>query len=149
MITIEEVLQTIEISYREICEGEDPWIPLGNFMNDFFGNYPDRREELVKDSIQEPVDSTPDMHRWAVFLAATVEYLCQRYDIPCPAWVHSSAYQLSEPWYYSIGAHKPHVRERLERETPEPFTRRNIFCGNRMFVNKYELAAEKLQLRSA
>jgi hypothetical protein len=149
MIQIEEMLQTIDVSYREICEGEDPWIPLGNFMNDFFGNWPDRRAELVQDPIQEPEDATLDMHRWAVFCAATVEYLCRKYDIPCPTWVYAPTYQLSDPWYYSIGAHKPHVRERLERETPEPFTRRNIFCGTRMFVNKYELAAERIQLRSA
>jgi hypothetical protein len=39
-------------------------------------------------------------------------------------------------------AHKPEVRERLIRETPEPFTKRNIYCGNRMFNNKWELAEQ-------
>jgi hypothetical protein len=143
MIEMREALQTIEVSFREICEGEDPWIPLGNFLNDFFGNYPERREELVRDPFQKPEDLTPDESRWAVFCAATVEHLCQKYAIPCPAWVNDPAYTLAEPWYYSLGAHKPSVRERLERETPEPFTRRNIYCGNRMFVNKYELALER------
>ena len=143
MIQTQERLQTIEISYREICEGEDPWIPLGNFMNDFFGNYPDRREELVKEPIQEPVDLTSYSHRWAVFCVATIDYLCQKYNIPCPDWVNNSAYRLSEPWYYSLAAHKPQVRERLERETPEPFTRRNICCGNRVFANKYERALQR------
>jgi hypothetical protein len=143
MIEIQEVLQTIEVSFREICEGEDPWIPLGNFLNDFFGNYPELREELVRDPLQKPEDLTPDSNRWAVFCAATVEHLCQKYAVPCPAWVNDPAYMLAEPWYYSLGAHKPSVRERLERETPEPFTRRNIYCGNRMFVNKYELALER------
>ncbi len=143
MIEIQEALQTIEISFHEICEGEDPWIPLGNFLNDFFGNYPERREELVRDPLQKPEDLTPDDSRWAVFCAATVEHLCQKYAIPCPDWVNDPAYMLAEPWYYSLGAHKPSVRERLERETPEPFTRRNIYCGNRMFVNKYELALER------
>ncbi len=143
MIEIQEALQTIEISYREICEGEDPWIPLGNFMNDFFGNYPDQREELVKEPIQEPENLPSEYQRWAVFCVATVEYLCQKYDIPTPDWVNNPAYRLAEPWYYSLGAHKAHIRERLERETPEPFTRRNIYCGNRMFANKYELALQR------
>jgi hypothetical protein len=143
MIEMQEALQTIEVSFREICEGEDPWIPLGNFLNDFFGNYPERREELVRDPLQKPEDLTPDGCRWAVFCVATVEHLCQKYAIPCPTWVNDPAYMLAEPWYYSLGAHKPSVRERLERETPEPFTRRNIYCGNRMFVNKYELALER------
>jgi len=149
MLKTLEALQTISISYREILAGEDPWVALGNFLNDFFGNYPERRAELVRDPLQKPVGSTAEEHRWAVFCAATVEYLCQKYALACPAWVHDPAYDLAEPWYYSPGAHKLHVRARLERETPEPFTRRNIFCGNRMFVNKYELATERLQLQPA
>jgi len=32
------------------------------------------------------------------------------------------------------------VQARLLQETPEPFARGNIYCGNRMFANKYELA---------
>lgn len=132
-------LQTINVSFREICAGEDPWIPLGNFMNDFFGNYLEQREELVKEPITLPEEPTPDQQRWAVFCAASVEYLCLKYDVPCPDWVNDPAYaSLPEPWYYSLAAHKPKVRERLHRETPEPFTRRNIYCGNRMFDNKYE-----------
>lgn len=137
-------LQTIEVSFKEICEGQDPWLPLGNFMNDFFGNFTDRRFELVKDPIQEPADATPHMHRWAVFCAASVEYLCHKYNIPCPDWVHDPVYTLSDPWFHSpAAAYKPHVRERLMQETPEPFTRRNIYCGNRMFLNKYEAAARR------
>ena len=27
------------------------------------------------------------------------------------------------------------------RETPEPFARRNILCGNRLHQNKYEMSA--------
>lgn len=134
-------LQTMSVSYREICAGEDPWIPLGNFMNDFFGNYPERREELVRDPLAEPAEMTPELYRWAVFCAASVEYLCQKYDLPCPTWALNPAYTLAEPWYYSLGAHKESVRERLRQQTPAAFTRRNIYCGNRMFLNKYEPAA--------
>ena len=133
-------LQTIEVSYREICQGEAPWIALGNFMNDFFGNFPERRQELVNEPVQEPADASPELHRWAVFCAASVEYLCQKYALPCPDWVENTDYTLSEPWFHSPAAHKPHVRERIMRETPEPFTRRNVYCGNRVFVNKFELA---------
>jgi hypothetical protein len=72
--------------------------------------------------------------------AASVEWLCDHYGIPCPSWVYNSAYALPEPWFDSPGAHKPQVRERLLQQTPEPFARRNVFCGNRMFANKYEFA---------
>lgn len=139
-------LQTMAMSYKEICEGQRPWNPLGNFMNDFFGNFPDRREELVKDPIEEPKDATPDMNKWAVFCAASVEYLCDRYNIPCPEWVNEPTYTLAEPWYDSPGAEKPQVRERLERKTPFAWTKRNIYCGDRVFWNKYELPTKKKAL---
>ncbi len=136
MMKTDETLQTIASSYQEICEGTDAWIALGNFLNDFYGNFPDRRQELVAEPLHVPAAGGSDVLQWAVFCAATVEYLCQEYELACPVWVQS--YTLSDPWYQSPGAHKQSVRERLERQTPEPFSRRNIYCGNRMFLNKYE-----------
>lgn len=135
-------LQTIQMTYKEITQGVRPWNALGDFMNYFFGCASDRREELVKDPIQEPADTTPEMHQWAVFCAASVEYLSDRYDIPCPEWVYDPTYQaLPNPWYEALGGDKPRVQARLRQETPEPFSKRNIFCGNRVFANKYEFAA--------
>lgn len=135
-------LQTMAVAYREICQGETPWVALGNFMNDWFDYAKDRRAQLVTDPISLPeVPSTEDL-RWATFCAASVEYLCGCYGVPCPSWVHNPAYCLPEPWFDSPGAHKPQVRERLIQQTPEPFTRRNIYCGNRMFANKYEFAEQ-------
>ncbi|GHO46238.1 hypothetical protein [Ktedonospora formicarum] len=138
-------LQTMALTYREICEHTDatPWVPLGNFMNDFFDNFAKRREELVQDCIEIPANVTPELQRWAVFCAASVEYLCVRYDLPCPAWVHDAAFTpLSVAWFFSPAAERnPRVRERYERETPEAFKRRNIYCGNKVYVSKREAAA--------
>jgi hypothetical protein len=137
-------LQTMRIAYQEIARGERPWNALGDFMNYWFGYTPDQRLELVCDPLDLAANATPEATRWAVFCAASVEYLCERYDIPCPAWVNDPAYTaLSEPWFKGLGASKPAVQERLRRETPEPFCRRNIYCGDRMFDNKYEMAAQR------
>jgi hypothetical protein len=132
-------LQTMAVAYAEICQGEDPWIALGNFMNDWFDHAKDRRESLVADPLVVSGVLTGDRRRWAAFCAASVEWLCQQYGVPCPAWVHNSAYFLPAPWFYFPQAK---LRERLIQQTPEPFKRRNIFCGNRMFLNKYELAEQ-------
>ena len=141
-------LQTMALTYQEICQGERPWTALGNFMNDWFDYAKDRRAQLVADpiSLPEGFNLDPDTHRWAAFCAASVEYLCGRYEVPCPSWAHNSAYCLPEPWFDSLGAHKPEVRTRLIQQTPEPFTRRNIYCGNRMFANKYEIAEQYRRL---
>jgi hypothetical protein len=145
----EDELQTISRSYQEICEGKDPWLPLGNFMHDFFGSHTTRRKKLVKEPLRLPEHPTPEQHRWAVFCAASVEYLCQKYQLPIPHWVYDPVYTLSEAWYYSPYADLPDVRQELEAQAPEPFKRRNIYCNNRVFANKYEIAADLQQRRSA
>jgi hypothetical protein len=138
-------LQTMAQTFQEICQGETPWVALGNFMNDWFDYAKDQRTQLVATPIFLPPSSNTDILRWATFCAASVEWLCDRYSITCPEWVENPAYVLSDPWFDSPGAHKPQVRERLIRQTPEPFTRRNIYCGNRMFNNKYEFADQYRQ----
>jgi hypothetical protein len=146
------------IAYAEICQGEDPWIALGNFINDWFDYAKDRREQLVADPLNVPELLTLDLQRWAAFCAASVEWLCQRYTVPCPAWVHHPIYTLPEPWFYYpqarfLNGEDPErlqrLQERLIQQTPEPFTRRNVYCGNRMFDNKYELAEQFRILRGA
>ncbi len=131
-------LQTFRRSYAEICAGESPWIPLGKFMHQFFGCFSHLRPALLEESIEVPENSSPEQFQWAVFCAASVEYLCEKYDLLCPEWALDSRYSLEVPWYYTIGADLPQVQEKLRQTTPEPFTKRNIFCGNRVFNNKYE-----------
>lgn len=139
LVKTHDQLQTMAVAYAQICQGERPWTALGNFMNDWFGLVKDQREQLVVDPLLEPEERTQDNLRWAAFMAASVEWLCQKYGISCPEWVHHPVYMLPEPWYKGMNAYKPHVRVRLQEETPEPFTRRNIYCGNRMYNNKYEI----------
>jgi hypothetical protein len=127
------------VAYKQICQGQRPWTALGNFMNDWFGCARDQRAKLVADPLPAPEQWTQNTHRWAAFIAASVEWLCQKHAILCPAWVHHPAYILPEVWWYADGVQKPHIRAKLIKETPEPFTRRNIYCGNRMYNNKYEL----------
>ncbi len=130
------------LTYQEICQGEQPWVALGNFMNDWFDYAKDRRIELVATPLSLPETLSDEAFRWAVFCAASVEYLCERYGVPCPSWVHNPTYHLPAPLFDSPMAHKPQVRKCLIQQTPEPFTKRNIYCGNRMFANKYELAEQ-------
>jgi len=131
-------LQTFRRSFEQICQGEDPWLPLGNFMHQFFGYYKHLRPEMVCEPIEVPEDCSPEQFQWAVFCAASVEHLCKKYEIPSPAWALQPLYILEQPWYYDINADLPEVQEDLRQTTPEEFSRRNIFCGNRVFNNKYE-----------
>jgi hypothetical protein len=137
---------TMALTYQTICQGERPWVALGNFMNEWFDYAIDRRAQLIADPLTLPEKPDTDALHWAAFCAASVEWLCIRYKVPCPSWVYNSAYSLPEPWFDSPSAHKPKVRERLLKQTPEPFARRNVYCGNRMFANKYEFAEQYQQV---
>jgi hypothetical protein len=136
---------TMALTYQYICQGERPWVALGNFMNEWFDYAIDRRAHLIADPLTLPEEPSIDALHWAAFCAASVEWLCARYEIPCPAWVNHSAYSLPAPWFDSPGVYKPQVRERLMQQTPEPFARRNVYCGNRMFTNKYDFARQYQQ----
>jgi hypothetical protein len=131
-------LQTLQRAYQQICAGKEPWIPLGNFMHHFFGCYRERRFELLADPIMEPEEPTDEQWKWAVFCAASAEYLSKKYDVPCPLWALQARYQLAEPWYDDLCADLEEVQEELRETTPEAFAKRNIFCGDTVFNNKYE-----------
>lgn len=129
-------------AYREICAGVMPWVAIGNFTNEWFEYARDQREQLIAESPVLPETLTAEQWSWAVFCAASVEWLCSRYEVACPVWVSNPAYTLAEPWYSfdMPGAYKPRVREHLIQTAPESFRRRNIYCGDRVFANKYEFA---------
>jgi hypothetical protein len=61
---------------------------------------------------------------------------------------HNSCYSLATPWWHTHHPHSSSPRKCLKRETPEPFTRRNIFCGNRPYQNKYEMSARVQEARA-
>jgi hypothetical protein len=131
-------IETMQWAYEQICGGEDPWTALGNFTNAWYGYAKHMRTDLVHESLTRPAQDTEYTHQWAAFCAASVEFLCDRYSIPCPNWVHDPYYVLETPWWRTKQAHDPAARKRLLQTTPTPFTQRNIFCSNRLFQNKYE-----------
>jgi len=142
-------LQTMALTYQEIVQGEEPWVAMGNFMNDWFAYAKDKRTQLVAEPVILTGEANTDNIYWATFCTASVEWFCDRYEVPCPSWVHAVSYRLLKPQFDFPCEYKPEVRAWLIQQTPEPFSRRNIYCGNRMFANKYELAEQHRRLSSA
>lgn len=148
MPTTYGTIQTMARAYTQICEGQiDPWIALGNFRNAWYGYAKDIRADLVSEPIAQPALETEYTRRWGAFCAASVEFLCDRYGVPCPQWAHDPRYVLPNPWWSEIRANIPH--EELIETTPAPFAKRNIFCGNRLYQNKYEMSAWTQEARAS
>ena len=125
---------SIADSIREIYQGEDPWVAIGCFLNDWWYPGETERESLIAEPL--PSTTTPEEKKWAAFCAAVVEELCIRASLASPAWTNQQEYFLAEPWFYDS---QPELREWQLTTTPEPFKRRNIFVGGNVLDNKYEL----------
>jgi len=136
-----KTMHTMAQAYQEICAGEDPWTALGNFKNAWYDYARGNRAALVSDPLGKPAQDTEHTRHWAAFCAASVEFLCDRYDVPCPAWVRDPSYTLFTPWYGDIIVNLDDavVLEHRRKATPAPFAWRNVFCGDRLYQNKYEL----------
>lgn len=129
-------VRTMSVAFQEIHEGEQPWTALGNFLNYWFAYAKDQRPDLVSEPLPEVPEGEYDQ-RWAAYCAASVEHLCNKYAVPCPEWVYDQKFVLHEPWYK--WPHRP-VPDWLISSTPTEFSKRNIYSGDSMFDNKWELA---------
>jgi hypothetical protein len=134
-----KTLGTIAWAFNKICEGSNPWSALYSFTYGWYNYAIHVRAELVCEPLTMPEQETEYTRQWAAFCAASVEFLCDRYDVVCPEWVHDPRYILAEPWDGSTGKYTGSVLQPRKETVPLPFLRRNIFCGNRIFQNKYEL----------
>jgi hypothetical protein len=135
---LQEPLQTMAVTFAAIQNGEDPWVALGNFSNEWFLYACNRRRELIADPPVLTTSTTLDVldeKRWSTFIAASTEYLCEQHAIPCPVWPYHPCYRLDTPWYDVVFLNQE-VRGWLEETTPEPFKRRNIYCGGKVFLDK-------------
>ena len=149
MITWTNTFTTMADAYTELCTGEDPWIALGNFTNDFFNYHADERDQLLKDPLKLLGAETAEQLRWATFCAAAVQHLCSTYHLSYPQWITDTRYApLVEPWYFASEAalRNPKVKAFYELRTPESFKQRHIYCGDRIFQDK-RAEAQKFKIK--
>ncbi|GCF10812.1 hypothetical protein [Dictyobacter arantiisoli] len=132
-----------------------PWVPLGNFQMDFFRNYSEHQASLLADPIQEQphkpgpeaTEQERELYQWAVFCAASAEYLAHTYGLEVPTWANDPAYScLDDAWYFAPMAYEVEsVKEREIATTPVEFARRNIFCGAKIHVDKHAEAQKFIE----
>src|SRR5713226_8986295 len=106
-------LETMTWAYQQICAGEDPWTGLGSFSHAWYGYAKGRRTALVSEPLVKPEQETEYTRRWGAFCAASVEFLCDRYQVPCPAWVRDPYYTLETPWWRTRQVDDPSMRAYL------------------------------------
>ena len=121
--------QTIKETFDLICGKYQatPWVAIGDFLDDWRRSAVEHRQDLV----MEPIAAapTPELHCWAAFCAAMVEWLCWQDSIPFPEWTGQTSYRLQDPWFLYKSWK---LRAWQLATTPAPFKMRNIFGGDRM-----------------
>jgi hypothetical protein len=122
--------QTIAETFDDICKGKgrSPWVPIGDFLDDWRRSDVEDRLELVSMGIASAGDN-PELLRWAAFCAAMVEWLCWQDRLPFPKWTSNLAYSLAQPWFLYPG---DLLRAWQLVSTPTPFKMRNIFTGDQV-----------------
>ncbi|EFH85336.1 hypothetical protein [Ktedonobacter racemifer] len=139
----DDPLQTIAHTFDRIRKGQDPWVAIGKFSNEWFLYAADRRPTLIAKAPSLPFSPTREECRWASFLSASVEYLCQEYVLPCPEWVHEldELVHLDVPWYHVLYVDEE-IKKWLEVASPLAFKQRNIFCGSQVFPDKRSILSQ-------
>jgi len=118
--------QTAAETLVQISQTSDPWIPVGNFLDDWRRTPVEHRAALCA----TPLPPVGEEHRrWAAFLAASVDYLCRQDNLPAPLWTRNADYVLDEPWFLYPGWR---LRAWQLFKTPVAFVDRNIFGGDRI-----------------
>ncbi len=117
---------SIAEGFQRIKQGENPWVALGDFLDDWRRSQQEDRLSLVVQPLEDV--TTPDELHWAALFAAAVEQLCLLDHIPSPLWPGTSDYYLAEPWYPE--ARTENLRRFLAETTPEVFKKHNVFGGD-------------------
>jgi len=116
---------------REIAEQADSLAAFGQLFRDWLHSLRGHssRPSLALATHEEPpllASRFPQGDVADAWLAAYAELIAQKTGHPAPAWTHSSARTLAEPWFASPEAGLPRRLAAL-RDSPPPFKNRNLF----------------------
>jgi hypothetical protein len=136
-------IQTLAQTYEKLSGGEDFRESIGEFMNAFFLHAVKQRQQLLDDAPCFQEEALTDQQRsWLAFVAGSAEYLARRYKLRCPEWAMNQAHCLPEPWFPPACEVFPGLKEEFLESTPEPFRKRNVFCGDHIFSNPHRSSRE-------
>jgi len=97
---------------------------FGDFLDEFYTADHEDKQSMI---LQEPRHYGTISNQIYAYIAAMVDYLCNKYELLKPDWIFNNSYYLQDPYF----AHdfKNDMRIILLIESPLEFKIRNVFVS--------------------
>ncbi|MDD2247717.1 MAG: hypothetical protein PHC39_11730 [Proteiniphilum sp.] len=97
---------------------------FGNFLDEFYAaDYEDKKKMVF----EEPLYYKVIPHSSYAYIAAMVDFLCNKYELEKPQWIFKDRYYLKDPYF--THDFKGDMRIILLIESPLEFKIRNVFVS--------------------
>ena len=121
---------TVDQAVGRISSGEDFWIPFGDFLDEFYRQTGNNRQQMI---IQEPVNGANVERANKAMFAAAVHKLANDYNLEVPAWVWKQEYYMKDHPFFDCNA-KGNLRLLFMYKSPTEFKHRNLFVDENILV---------------
>ncbi len=119
-------LGTLVHEFGRVAGGEDPWLALGDFLDDWRRAEDDQRELMIATQIELGSSVEEQVRRWAALFVGIADWLCWQNEpqLAPPDWLYDDSFRLADPWFVEPG-------ERMQIwqlvHSPTPLRMRNVF----------------------
>ena len=114
---------TISRAMEQLSGGEDFYIVLGDFLDEFY-RFDTAARGMMLAEAPRTCANVPREH--AALLAASAHKLANDYGLTVPAWVMDRKFRLTDEPYFDCGA-KGNLRLLFMYKSPTEFKYRNLF----------------------
>jgi hypothetical protein len=114
---------TVTRAMRRLGGGEDFYIVLGDFLDEFYRRGAAERASMLA---EVPTVGADVPREQAALFAATAHKLANDYDLEVPVWVMDKKYRLTDEPYFDCNA-KGDLRLLFMYKSPTEFKYRNLF----------------------
>jgi len=121
---------TVSQAMNLLSRGENFYIVLGDFLDEFYGSDAAKRIAMIA----EAPETHPNVSReHAALLAATAHKLANDYDLDVPTWVMDKKFILADKPYFDCNA-KGNLRLLFMYISPTEFKHRNLFVDENFLM---------------
>ena len=121
---------TISQSVELLSRGENFYIVLGDFLDEFYSSDSTARLSMIAEA---PATHANVSREHAALFAATTHKLANDYNLEVPTWVMDKKYRLTDEPYFDCNA-KGNLRLLFMYKSPTEFKYRNLFVDENFLM---------------